>query len=402
MILFGPLRINLKVSSIFVSLFAVTIIITKSLSLLPSFLIKIFEWVGDRSYSIYLFHMPLLYLAKYSPVTKIGNGKNQIIYITIAIAASIMLGSLSFSIIENRFRNRDKSNLINLKNLIVSLALTLVFPLILFLLMDRSAVTHRVDVNLPVPSQPSPWKWDSNCQVMGEDSKIERPCVYGNLESDKPILLIGDSHAASNSRAIIEVAQHNSLKAIVFTQSSCPFILNKAELSDSYELPGLSTNCITHNQEILNYINIYKPTITILSIRSTSAYIFPNTKLSRALYRKNILNSLSDLRKSQTQIILVGSEPEYVPIATWIGKIFGQKGYYSEIPKEDGQWWSKVSIENFQYMSTLDIFCSQNKCKNKSGSIWLFNDEHHLSQQGAKMPIPELNLIVRKILNRSF
>jgi peptidoglycan/LPS O-acetylase OafA/YrhL len=64
-ILFGPLHMNLGASSIFASLLAVTTILFKSLDVLPDFLIKKLEWVGDRSYSIYLVHMPLLYLAKY-------------------------------------------------------------------------------------------------------------------------------------------------------------------------------------------------------------------------------------------------------------------------------------------------------------------------------------------------
>jgi peptidoglycan/LPS O-acetylase OafA/YrhL len=401
MILFGPFHINLKVSSILASLFAVIVILFKSLAVLPDFLIKKLEWIGDRSYSIYLVHMPLVYLAKYSPATQIGKGENRIIQIAIAVVASIMLGSLSFSTIENRFRNRDKSSTSNLKNLVVTLALTLLFPLMLFLVMDRAAVSYRPDSAMPISSKPLPWEWDSKCQVMGAVSKIERPCVYGNQGSEKSILLIGDSHAASNSRAIIEVAQTNNMKVSVFTQSSCPFIINKTELSATHELPGLNNDCINHNLEVLDYINIHKPTITILSMRSTSRYIFPNTPSSRMLYRKNILDSLLNLRESKTNIILVGAEPEYKAVTTWLGRILGMKGKYSEIPFEDSRWWSDVSLANFHYMNTLDIFCPQNKCKNKQGSIWLFNDDHHLSKEGAEMLVPELNRLVGKILKRN-
>ena len=65
MILFGPVHMNLKVSSILASLFAVIVILFKSLDVLPNSLIQRLVWVGDRSYSIYLVHMPLIYLAKY-------------------------------------------------------------------------------------------------------------------------------------------------------------------------------------------------------------------------------------------------------------------------------------------------------------------------------------------------
>ena len=312
--------------------------------------------------------------------------------------ASILLGSLNFSTIENRFRNRDKSFINSLKNVVVTLSLTLLFPLILFFVMDHSAVNYRPDAAMPIPSKPLPWEWDPKCQVMGAISKIERPCVYGNQESDKTILLIGDSHAASNSRAVIEVAQTNDFKVSVFTQSSCPFVINKTELSSTYELPGLDTNCMKHNQEVLDYINTQNPTVTILSMRSTSGYISPNTKLSRNLYRKIILDSLSNLRQSKTNIVLVGAEPEYIAVSTWLGRILGEKGKYSDIPFEDSRWWGDVAMANFHYINTLDIFCLENECKNKLGSVWLFNDDHHLSKEGAEMLVPELNLLLEKIL----
>ena len=108
MILFGPIHMNLKVSSILASLFAVTVILFKSLDVMPDFMIEKLEWVGDRSYSIYLVHMPLLYLAKYSPLVHIGVGENRKIQTVIAVVASILLGALSYSKIENRYRNKGK------------------------------------------------------------------------------------------------------------------------------------------------------------------------------------------------------------------------------------------------------------------------------------------------------
>jgi peptidoglycan/LPS O-acetylase OafA/YrhL len=400
-ILFYPLSVNLKISSILASLFAVVIIYFKSLDMLPYYLTKNLEFVGDRSYSIYLVHMPLLYLAKYSPLMQIGNSENRAIQITIAVVASVILGSLSFSKVENRFRHTNNSSSINFKNLALTWLFTIFFPLVILFVMDRAAVVFRPDANLPVASAPLPWDWDSKCQIMGEGYKTQGPCYYGNQESEKSILLIGDSHAASNSRAVIEVAQINNMKAIIFTQSSCPFILDSRELSANYELPGLSTHCISHNREILEYINVNKPTLTILSMRSPSEYIIPNNVSSRNEYRENVFRSILSLRSSSTSIILIGAEPEYIPISTWLGKALGMKGKYSKIPFEDSQWWREISLTNFLHMNILEIFCPQSECKNKKDSIWLFNDEHHLSREGAEMLVPDLNEFVGKILKGS-
>jgi peptidoglycan/LPS O-acetylase OafA/YrhL len=95
---------NLKGNSVLASLFALVVILFRSLDVLPDLLIKKLEWLGDRSYSIYLVHMPLLYIAKYTPVTQIGKDENRILQSAIAVATSILLGAFSYSKIEKRFR----------------------------------------------------------------------------------------------------------------------------------------------------------------------------------------------------------------------------------------------------------------------------------------------------------
>ena len=397
-ILFGPLQMNLKLNSILASLFALIIILFKSLNVLPEILIEKLEWFGDRSYSIYLVHMPCLYMAKYLPAVKIATSENLPTQLIIALIATLFIGDLSYSKIENKFRNMGKINRVSLKNFTLTLVLTFLFPLLLLLATDRLAVNYRIDKNMPIPSNPLPWQWNSKCEVMGSTSKIETPCAFGDEYSTKSVLLIGDSHAASNSRAIIELGQNNNIKVSIFTQSSCPFILNINKPSSMFKLPGLDANCMQHNQEILDYINIKRPTITILSMRSTSQYIFPNTVSSRNIYRKSVFNSLTNLTQSKTNIILIGAEPEYTPINTWAQMIIGTKGKYSDIPIEDMHWWTNISLANFHYINTIKIFCPQNQCKNKLGSLWLFNDDNHLSMEGAEFLVPELDPLIKEII----
>jgi peptidoglycan/LPS O-acetylase OafA/YrhL len=132
MILFAPLTVSLKFSSILASFIAVGIIISRSIDVLPEFITRKLEWLGDRSYSIYLVHMPLLYLAKISPVTSLGNSERRYIQTSVAVVASIALGSLSYSRIENRFRGRSKYGNHRVKNKLVVGLLTFVVPLFFF------------------------------------------------------------------------------------------------------------------------------------------------------------------------------------------------------------------------------------------------------------------------------
>lgn len=134
-ILFGPFQIDFKISSILATTFALILIIFKSLDGLPNFLNKRLEWVGDRSYSIYLVHMPLLWLAKYSPLMQIGTNGNRTVQSAIAMVASLLLGALNYEMIEVKYRHKGKKE--STKTRLISVfASSIVGPIILLFLLS--------------------------------------------------------------------------------------------------------------------------------------------------------------------------------------------------------------------------------------------------------------------------
>ena len=400
MILFGPLHMNLKVSSILASLFAVMVILFESLYVLPNFLIKKLEWLGDRSYSIYLIHMPLLYIAKYSPVTQIGKGENRIVQSVIAVVASILLGALSYSKIENKYRNTGKADHSSQKTIAVSLVITLFIPIIISVSLDRLTASILIGSGLPVPSKTLPWNWDKECQFFSPQPNINNePCKYGNHNSGKSILLIGDSHAASDSRAIISLGNSNEMNTSVFTFEGCGFVLNSKDFKSSYSYPYLTPDCIKHNQSILNFVQKSKPTVVIYAHRSSSIMVSPNNLRSRTQYNKMVLKNLKVLMKENIELIHIGNVPELLPRETRVQEWKYSKSKFSNIPFEDNSFWENSKVTEY-YLSTLNIFCPEKVCMNNSTKGWLFHDANHLSEIGANSLIPELDPLIKEILSK--
>ncbi len=400
LILFGPLHMNLKVSSILASLFAVIVILFKSLDVLPNFLMNILEWVGDRSYSIYLVHMPLLYLAKYSPLMQVGTGENRIVQTLIAVVASILLGALSYSKIENKYRNRGKSDHLTLKTIVVFLVSTLLIPVVIFVSLDRTTAFGVKNSGLPVPSEILPWNWDKGCQFYSPQPNVNpEPCKYGNHNSGKSILLIGDSHAASVSRAIISLGNSNDMNTFVFTFQACGFVLNSRDFKSSYSYPYLTPDCLKHNQSILNFVLDSKPTVVIYAHRSSSIMVSPNNSKSRTHYNEMVLKNLKVLMKKNTEVIHVGSGPELLPIVTRVQDWKNSKSTFSDIPFKDNSFWENNKVTDY-YLNTLNIFCPKKVCSNNSVKGWLFHDADHLSEMGANSLIPELDPLIKAILSK--
>jgi hypothetical protein len=331
---------------------------------------------------------------------KIGVVENQIVQSMVAVVASILLGAVSYSKVENKYRNRGKDYHSNLKTIVVCLVSTLLIPVAIFVSLDRTTAFGLKNSGLPVRSEIDPWNWDKECQFMSSTSNVNsEPCKYGNHKSGKSILLIGDSHAASSSRAIISLGDSNDMNTFVFTFAGCGFVLNSKDFKSSYSYPNLTSDCTTHNQSILNFVQDRKPTVIIYYHRSSSVIGSPNNLKSRTQYNEMVLKSLKVLMKENIEVIHIGSGPELLPIVTRVQDWKNSKSKFSTIPFEDNSFWENNKVTDY-YLSTINIFCPKKVCRNNSTKGWLFHDENHLSELGANSLIPELDPLIKAILNK--
>jgi hypothetical protein len=316
------------------------------------------------------------------------------------VVASILLGALSYSKIENKYRNRGKSDHLTLKTIVVFLVSTLLIPVVIFVSLDRTTAFGVKNSGLPVPSEILPWNWDKGCQFYSPQPNVNpEPCKYGNHNSGKSILLIGDSHAASVSRAIISLGNSNDMNTFVFTFQACGFVLNSRDFKSSYSYPYLTPDCLKHNQSILNFVQDSKPTVVIYAHRSSSIMVSPNNSKSRTHYNEMVLKNLKVLMKKNTEVIHVGSGPELLPIVTRVQDWKNSKVRFSNIPFEDNSFWENNTVTDY-YLSTVNIFCPKKVCRNNSTKGWLFHDADHLSEIGANSLIPELDPLIKAILSK--
>jgi hypothetical protein len=266
--------------------------------------------------------------------------------------------------------------------------------------LERSIAFTLKNSGLPVPSKILPWDWDKECQFMSSQSDIyNKPCKYGNYNSGKSILLIGDSHAASISRAIISLGDSNELNTFVFTFAACGFVLSSKEFNPLLSYPSLTPDCIRHNQSILNFIQKSKPTVVVYANRSSSSGVSPNNFASRTQYRELIAKNLKVLMQEDIDIIQIGSVPELLSTKVVLQQILGTRSQFSKIPFEDNSFWESNRVTDY-YLNTLDIFCSEKVCSNNSPDGWLFQDANHLSEIGANRLVPKLDSLIKLILDK--
>ena len=390
LILFGQIHIDLKASSILASLIAVSLITLRSLDEIPTFIGTTFEWLGYRSYSIYLVHMPLLFLAKHTPVTQIGNGNNRIIQSIVAVAFSILLGALSYSTIENRFRDRGKSKIPSVRVISNAMVITFLAPLTLFFIMDVGSQNNYWGLEKNISQPKYAGDLDSKCD---RDSPVGPPCTYPITGATKTVLLIGDSHAGHVSQALVDAAKNEGWNAVVKAHSGCPILFSQSK-SNEIRYPR---SCIKSNRQMYRWVLRNKPTAVIVSefVRLDS----PQENLREALVKIHRLvpNLLliennpvfPDAQDFMVQRPLV-LKPYKAPKAFMLSKMqLDDKSASDQLAK-----WARG-----QGIATTNIgalFCDSLRCNRYSKAGWLYRDDDHLSVAGAELTIPGLRAFLRR------
>jgi peptidoglycan/LPS O-acetylase OafA/YrhL len=390
--LFTEVSLEQKSGSVLISVLTFVAVISKSFDFLPNWLKLKMEWIGNRSYSIYLVHMPLLYLVVYSPTPIFGIGRSQAVATVGAVGLSFVFGALCFSKIENRFR-KSWVNDVGLKRTLCRGGFAaLVFPGCLLLLIDIGSrnLYWGFEQDLSVP--PGAWDSDSSCVRIGD---LSEPCLYSVPGATQTVLLVGDSHAVHLSQTMIESANGQLWNAAVWGKGGCPI-----QFEQSLE-KRLTDRCIEQNLDILNWVKANKPSVVIVS------------QFVLAEFSQNDLRKALSLLKSFTpNVLLVENTPVFPDESRFMVRLpllfprYDPPKFFPQskmlvtdkfASDELGEWARENQIDTLDFSP---LFCSDNLCRRFSDAGWLYSDEDHLSLVGAKLAASQFDDYLKRIPGR--
>jgi len=387
--LFDIMNFGLKYNALSISLLTLFAIVFRSFNILPIFLQNTFKWLGDRSYSIYLIHMPILWVAKYSLATQIGDNENRLIQILIGLGVILLLGSISFTKIENRYRINHDSNDSRVDVKTVKLVSFLLLPLTLLIGMNL-AVENKywtLDKNIVQPIFPG--NLDSYCVNEAENS---RPCIYRKSNKFKTMVLVGDSHASHFSEAFKSVAIKTEWNLVIWTKNGCQVKFSESARDAS------SIDCINSFLNLKKWIITNKPDIVVVS-----EYIRSDTNINE------LQNALSIIKSYVPQLLLIENNPifpgndRFLEARPLIMPPANPKKFFlkSEMISVDeatsneiGAWARDNEIDTMEIQS---LFCNSTGCTRFLDGNWLYRDPSHLSIAGANLIIPKLSDYLKSI-----
>jgi peptidoglycan/LPS O-acetylase OafA/YrhL len=351
-------------------------------------------WIGDRSYSWYLWHWPLIVFAK---ALVPGAGWAG----PVAAAASIFPAAASYRWLENPVR---RSRSIRGPRVVALAAACILLPIAACL--GLLATTKLLDQTATMRD----WH-QSRAPHLDELRGCEGPTSYGRAtppgctwrvpHARGTIVLIGDSNASHFAEPVVRAGNRAGFAVTLVTFFGCPFVDVRVVGSSAGEGP-----CRIFYSESMAAILRARPSLVVTAAR-TDGYVAGHLGLGATgdsittdsaeravLWRRGLTASLSRLNRSGIPVVVVEAVPEVPSRTTECAVILVlTRSCTSTVDRAsvDARLRSSVEVQRAAVAAAprsydLDLesaFCSSTRCFSLRKGKLLYRDSDHLSVGGS-------------------
>ncbi len=364
-------------------------------------------WVGLISYSLYLWHWPVLVFARVIFLGELSLWQ-RMASVTLIFAVSW----LSWRFVESPFRDPQIMSGQPRTYVIGGLVMTALFIVIGFVLFHSGGFPNRSpDVARWVASQEQDAKsslFNSPCLAWKETIPPAEGCLLGSTNTALPynIVLWGDSHAAHLAPAFVGIGVHLGLMSRQITKAGCPPLLGIRFLPVS----RMTIDCPAFNDSAIKaLLGNQRVRVIVLAARwihladGTGARPisgeYQNKNESRQIFIAALHRTIETIVESGREVIIVGQvpSPEFNPITCVARARFN---HWDESPclsmpakaSAEGEALVNQALNaaigttpSVRVIHPFDVLCSKQTCQLVSNGRPLFWDETHLSDAGARL-----------------
>ncbi len=350
--------------------------------------------LGDVSYSLYLWHWPVLVHARQYAAP--GNGHLTPLMLVGLAGLTLLLSVLSWRFIEQPIRQR-RGQWSNRRLIYGSGAASLAMLAFTAVIVVQHGLPERfpayVQRAFPAVSLDTP---RPECFRDTHSSKKakEEFCALGAVNGSGPptVLLWGDSHANQYLNVVSEIAQARGVKGVVATEAEC----GPSGAGGTGELePAADVICQRFNAEVRNFIR-----------QTPSVHIVVLGRLWRGTYSvSNTVALARELIAAGKEVIVVGplplggfNVPEYwSELQLHAGHPIDDVAVSLDSQKVRRELWTRTTTELASEARSgrvilIDPFesdCDSQQCYLVKGGVAIIRDVTHLSQQGASLMLPQ-------------
>jgi peptidoglycan/LPS O-acetylase OafA/YrhL len=358
-------------------------------------------WLGDLSYSIYLWHWPMIVFAKALWPTSGW-------VVPVAAGVSLLPAWLTYRFVENpvRFHSRLGSHSpVAGRSAVVLASACIALPIVANLGLLRAQDALSSTKAMTSWSQVERLHLDhrrhcASGATLGSAKNAQ--CVWRVKHPRGDVILFGDSNAGQLAEPVIRAGNRAGYTVRMATYTSCPFMPVRLKRID-----GESKTCPRFASESLDYIIRNKPSLVVLASR-TDFYLqnpvdglgfvgqgltFSNTGKAR-VWRQVLHSTLLRLQAAGVPVLLVQPIP-VLPLdpstCAVVRVLLGKCS--SSLSRSAVDKWLRLAIETNKAGARgvkgtwlLDFenqLCGKHRCTTVKNGVSLYRDSRHLSVDGA-------------------
>jgi peptidoglycan/LPS O-acetylase OafA/YrhL len=390
-------------------------VVTRLLSTKPMVMI------GDRSYSIYLWHWPFIVFA-------MALWPGSWLVPIVAAAISFLPALLSFQFVEEPLRSVGSRGPLFAVGLVAGISTPVIAIASLAAIAPSQGWFPASDPALAQAAQ-GHQGGESVCfrnpPYSPEGVWTKEACTWNSESEGDPIYLVGDSHADQFREAVIGAGRALDRPALERAISGCPF--TEMVLIGSRDPDG----CLTFVEETVSWLQESEPGVVLIA--SGDYYLlspgisggsdFDRQSFDTAdkveAYRYGLTSVVERIQRAGHQVVLVETIPNFMKYGPGeVPTIFGSGGCplvtgllkrtcqpvvlsLNAVEERQGLVWEAVrsvsADTGASVLSLAEDLCPQGTCSAKQGATWIYKDPNHITTEYSADLAPRFARAIRQL-----
>jgi hypothetical protein len=323
---------------------------------------------------LYLWHWPLLVL----PSTYLSKPL-EVYERLIAIALTILFADLTHRFVEEPYRTKKiLPAIVYQRTAYITAVSVFMGAMIMFTNSDRIDVSGINGGVSLAQIKARPIVYDDGCHANYAQVNSGK-CEYGKIDSDKIMVLYGDSHAAQWFPALHEIANRSGFKLISLTKSACPSVDVQRRDQGGFKME----RCKQWRANTVKRIQDIQPDVLIMS--SFQYFAQPSQTINREnWWKEGQRKLLNQVKGSAEQLMYITDTPHPVrdiPACLAANPI-------SECNTSERS--ENLTISGFKVIDPNPWMCS-NTCPAVIDGLVAYRDASHISVDISLALIPKLS-----------
>jgi len=366
------------------------------------------QWLGSRSYSIYLWHWPVVVLLGYLQL------QTNVLAGALGVGSTLLIAHLSYEFVE-----RPRMGMVGVGTppvtwqLLAGIMLLVVVPAAI--VVGRGGVPGRVSPQADIAALESKNRFTKPLRCDARTDSPGSSCIYGGSKIDA--ILVGDSHAQSVASALAAARADPESGVLVWIYPSCITIFT-AKMTPGVFRSGL--RCPEFNQWVLKSLEQYSADIPIVLVSRTSTYAFgytervDNASLAPGVYftrqystplpefieqfSAELVDSICRLARTRKVYVLRPIPEMGVDVPRAVARAIAMGA--SRFPSISMQQYTQRHLPVLQaeqeakrrcgavILDPLPYLCPNEQCLGVMHGRPIYYDDDHLSEYGNKFLVP--------------